>query len=306
MGHLNGCLTSPKLSELDDYFFIIQDNISDRNISKTYADRLSHLAGAILALAPKGPRTLIVRQSAIQESYFKLYMVLCELASTNSIFQNNPKIRGGDVTDTSVSDAIFPISEVCNILSLDCDHLFMNDDNLRFVNLARRLRRKIQLRGFDNYPKRPNLMYGGAQRLIGYNYLKMSKSNSNTIPLGISNAGLVSEVERLSNRRWLYKKGSEFRWSFKRGDTSILHPEDYPIFTFYKAFVDPYALPIAVVGASEQYTQPVLKQVTKYNQEVLDYFHSDDFSPERIMMRLRDDEAVASGIIKENVEWYLQ
>jgi len=306
MGHLNGCLASPKLSALDDYFFVIQDSIVDRNRSDTYFGRLTRLAGAVLALAPSGPRTYIIRQSTIQEFYSRLYFVLCELASTSLIIQKNPKIRRGDLTNITLDEAIFPVGEVCNIFSLGCDHVFMNDDNLRFVNLARRIRKKLRSRGFSSAPKRPELVTGGVPRLIGYNYQKMSKSNGNTITLGTPYSELAGEIQRLSSRSWLYKQGSAFRKAFKEGDGSIKHPEDYPIFTFHKAFVDPKALPCAIVDAAERYTPKVLKAVEGFNRKVTEYVSMDDSNLRRILKRIEDDEGAAEHLIKNNIEWYLK
>lgn len=301
-GHLNGCLSSPRLSDLSKYFFVVQDTIVDRSTSETYLTRLYRLVASVLALMPIGPRTIIVRQSSIQEHYTRLFGALTELSPTTLIVQKNPKIQGGHFQGTHLDQFIFPLGEVCNMFALGCDYVFMNDDNLRFVNLARKLRRKMNSAGFAYAPPRPELILGGSPRVYGYNYMKMSKGNRNVISLGSSPSELGAQIERLVNRTWLYKQGSKYRKALAQNDITVTHPDDFPLFSFYQAFVDPNAQVGSVVLGMEDYLPRVLKATTAHNDRVLEFLSSKTNSESNILERVVSDEVLASKIIRENLE----
>lgn len=281
---------------------MIQDEIVDRLTSESYISRLHHMVATVLALSPSGPRTLVVRQSTIQAHYARLFTILTELCPSTLIAQKNPKIRDDGIHGTRLNEFIFPVGEVCNMFSLGCEFLFMNDDNLRFVNLARKMRRRMMSNGVPFVPVRPSLILGGAPRLYGYNYMKMSKGNGNAIYLGMRQDGLRKEILRLASLNWLFKKGSRYRRAVKLGDEAVQHPEDFPIFSFYRAFVDPFAVVGGVVPGLENYIEPVISVAQMINERVLDGLTNSNHSQCEIRDRIIENERDAKAAIDRNLE----
>lgn len=237
-GHVNGCFISSECSRVVRYVFIIQDEILDRFVSSDYRKRLVRLFRSVKAIAPVGPNILIVRQTAIKPAYGEILSFLEEISPATLISDTNPKIANDDLSEASISDLVFPLNEVCNIFSLQATDVFFNDDNYRYVSLAKRLRKRVICRLPGARVVRPTLHTGRVGRIFGYNYKKMSKGNENAIRLGVSDGQVTSEVERLANRRWLGKQGVQYRIAAGKAEVNCFLPPNSPLQSFVSSFLD--------------------------------------------------------------------
>ncbi len=237
-GHLNGCFMSDECAQVDTYIFLIQDEFVDRKTSPDYDERLVRLFRSVKALAPTGPDVKIIRQTTLKPVYATLHAFLEEISPATLVADTNPKIHDNVLSGSSLSEFAFPLNEVCNLLSVNADFAFYNDDNERFVFLARRLRKKIARLDGGIRLSRPELKPGRVQRLLGYNYMKMSKSNGNAIRLGVADDAVRRDVERLGSIRWLNKQGARFRHAIRGDASGILTPENFPLQNFAFAFLE--------------------------------------------------------------------
>lgn len=237
-GHLNGCFMSSEIGRVKKYVFIVQDEFLDRSLSHDYKRRLIRLFRSVRAIAPVGPEILIVRQTAIKSDYSEMLSLLEEISPVTLISDTNPKIARNDFADLKIADLAFPLNEVCNMLSNQATDVFFNDDNDRFVNLAKRLRKKVIGRLPGARVVRPTLHTGRVGRIFGYNYMKMSKGNENAIRLGISDHEVSSQIERLASRRWLDKQGAQYRIAAQSAGVTCFLPANSPLQSFVSAFLD--------------------------------------------------------------------
>jgi hypothetical protein len=110
----------------------------------------------------------------------------------------------------------------------------MNDDNLRFVNLARLLHKKLAVDLRQRIPA-PTLLSKPCPRLLGSDGKKMAKANANDIHF-MDDEHVIAEQLRNYARRlgWRWTRGST--WAFEGNDSQQKLRPDSPLVTILLAF----------------------------------------------------------------------
>lgn len=235
LGHYLGCLSPLSAIPLADatYFFVIGDTSpAHRILDKELDSDLIAMISDLLA-SQYGERIKVVLESRIQFEAPILLNTLCEIVTFNQIYSRHPnrlRIKAGDPL-ISIGDFIFILYEIYRFLAIDANYVFMNTDNLKFVDFARQVARKFN-NMYGKSLSEPRLEHGIFPRLLGYNGQKMAKANNNCIFLAESRESLETKTHKLVMSRPVL--------SFLEGDylpqpTSFV-PDDFIPFTYLKAF----------------------------------------------------------------------
>jgi tryptophanyl-tRNA synthetase len=300
-GHLLGCFSSPEAKTLQSFIFVIQDTAADRATDISYEARLIRLVSSVEA-ALQVPNLLICRQTTMTRHYAPLLDLLSEITPMRLLEDSNPSRetwtqRTGLVT----SQAIFPLHQVSQILGLGADFVYMNDDNLRFVHLAKRLRKRVLARIPDKTIVRPELRTGPLPRLYGYNYERMSKGSGNAIYLDLEDSEIELEIQKLASRKWLIKQGAKYRISLRDSDKTTEVPENQPLLVFHSAFVakqkqtcSPTDLEPSFLSESTEFAKTMCNRI---RQSTLNITNDD----KNVMDRLNKYEHIVGDIFDDNI-----
>ena len=115
----------------------------------------------------------------IDEEYLSDYDDLIKLlrneVSLKELLKVYPKMSDFSYIDATVEDFLFPLKQAMSYYIFDADTVFLNNDNLRFVEFSAKIAKKINKSEKTNILCCQKLITGKEPRLLGYNYLKMCK-----------------------------------------------------------------------------------------------------------------------------------
>lgn len=235
LGHYLGCLSPlaafPK--EKSSYFFVIGDTSPIyRQIDQELHPDFIAMTSDLLS-TPFGDRIKVVQKSKIVFEAPVLLHTLHNLVTFQQVLARHPQraqIRTAE-TIISIGEFFFILYEILQFLALDVGYVFMNTDNLKFVDFARRVARKFN----NKYGKtlyEPSLKHGIFPRLLGYNGQKMAKSNKNCIFLAESHEALKKKTNKLIVSKTIL--------SFLGGayvpPVALTIPDDFLPFTYLRVF----------------------------------------------------------------------
>jgi len=200
LGHYLGNFSPRDIGESDnfEYYFIIENLSPPHYIHEPSKNNiLIDIVADLLALdSPYNIR--IVPLSEIIDKAPVLMESLKEIITVKQLRAIHPKrkILGKNDINISLSEMLFILNEVYYILAFDADYVFMNDDNLAFVNYARKVSHK-----FNNIHEKllsnPYLVHGLYPRLLGADGTRMSKSRGNSIPLFSDTTDLKNHANKI-------------------------------------------------------------------------------------------------------------
>lgn len=197
LGHYYGSFHGLEQYDPQNYFFVISDctDASRKSRSSGLIDMLVDLR----ALAEGLPfRVHIVRESALRDELVPIFIGSLQRCSRSELFQVHPGVAGGTRSKSTgtVDQLLFPIHQASYLIGLDCDLACYNDDNSRFVDLARRISRRFQHSGMTTGAG-PHLVSREPPRLLGSDLRRMAKGYGNTLPLSATPKMVRRFAERL-------------------------------------------------------------------------------------------------------------
>ena len=143
--------------------------------------------------------------------------------SARQLADVHPSMRRSELSTSplTLSSFLFPVDQALYTLGLRATHVFMNDDNKRFVDFTRVIAKRFNRR-YGDYLTSPTLVHGVLPRLLGTDNEKMSKSRRNCIFLADTRESLSPKVKKL------------FRYGYFPHHENL--PDTYLPFQFLKAF----------------------------------------------------------------------
>jgi len=201
LGHYLGNFATRKSAGINysmPYLFVIEDLFPSTNFK---TDKLN-----------RNSITLIedLYTSALMNNYDLKIVFLSDIVSYKSVinsllleFINVNHLRGihpkrtylrNSFDNIQLSEFMFIVFEAYYILALNAKYVFMNDDNLPFVNYSRKLARRIN-NTYGTIFTLPHLETGIYPRLKGTDGERMSKSRENEIYLNDSQESLIKKLD---------------------------------------------------------------------------------------------------------------
>lgn len=201
LGHVVGCFIKAfEVNNFDTFYFVL----SDLHSGSRQAGReglWNQVAGA-LALLPD-PRLAVVRESALRPSLQLLTEHLLSATTLNQLEDVHPDKRAIKLRQSHVlvSDFLFPVHQAAYMLGLGASAILMNDDNSRYVDLARRLARRINRAADFRLNESLYLERKPVPRLLGPDYKRMAKKAGNTLQIDADNERVSRFVGQLIHAR---------------------------------------------------------------------------------------------------------
>lgn len=228
LGHFLGCI-QPLLqnqSEIDNYIFVL--NVCNGFINK--AELLNMLSDlyAIKSTYDLNNMHVLIDEPLLQQ-YSDLFSFLQTTTSLNELLHVYPQSH-----HDSVDDFLFPIKQAMTYYIFDAEKAFLNNDNIRFVEFASRLAKKIN-KSYNLKLCCPRLETGFIPRLLGFNYEKMCKCNNNSIYFSDSASEIERKIYKLFDMKQLFKKYPDELTNFNNNKPYRL-PDNYLPFEFLEAF----------------------------------------------------------------------
>ncbi len=210
------------------------------------------------------------------------------------------KSQIADRAGMRVKDYLFPIEQVAQILAIGTTDVVMNDDNLRFVHLARRLR-KIVMRRYPRFKLvRPTLLAGDVSRLVGANGKKISKGNCNALFLATEVSEIQEYVAGFSHKKRLFACGAPFRLAYQSGNRGYELPESMPLVVLHKAFCGREAGQYKI-GNMQEIGSEVTDSLVQLFGDFAEKKKIGLRNPENLLARLEADE----DIVREQIRTVL-
>lgn len=228
LGHFLGCI-QPLLrnqSSIDNYVFVL--NVCNGFIDK--AELLNMLSDlyAIKANYDLKNMHVLVDEPFLQQ-YSNLFSFLQTTTTLNELLHIYPQSQ-----HDSIDDFLFPLKQAMTYYIFDAEKAFLNNDNIRFVEFASRLAKKVN-KCSKLELSCPKLETGFIPRLHGYNYKKMCKHNNNSIYFSDSIIDIEKKIYKLFDMKQLFKKYPDELSNFNNNKPYML-PDYYLPFEFLEAF----------------------------------------------------------------------
>jgi tryptophanyl-tRNA synthetase len=179
LGHVYGCLQDLPPGR-DTLYFVIDDTYTARVGPTAVAD----IALDALACAPTGVDVRPVRSSRLQGSLQPIVRELYRNVTWPQLRAAHPRHK--DIRDNAyvedLQDLLFPIRDAARLIGMRCDIACFNDDNVRFVDFARRSARRIRKnRGLTENLDIPHLRLRRPGRLLSFDGQKMARDKKNAL-----------------------------------------------------------------------------------------------------------------------------
>lgn len=236
-GHYLGCLHPKKLSLVSKNFFVIQDQ--DTNLLGGVAPPRSTLRLLLSQLYSFQTACQIIPclQSKIFPAYAELYDFARRAITVRTLETVHPKkdeLKTGRVSAAQepaneleelkpsvalpLRNYMFPVDQAVQFLAFAPKFILMNDDNLRFVHLARLLHKRLAPGVRDKLPS-PELVSEPCPRLLASDGQKMSKANTNCIFFTDEARAIEEQIKNYARRLgWRWTKESV--WKFEGGNAT--------------------------------------------------------------------------------------
>ncbi|WP_209599745.1 hypothetical protein [Ruegeria sp. HKCCSA071] len=298
IGHYHGCFGAQKLrSGFNKYFFVVQDSSSQVGDGHKETESLLSILAELYAL-DLGTTITVFRQSQVFPEYSRLFDSLLDSATCSLLEDTHPnKSHIANRAGMRVKDYLFPIEQVAQILATGATDVVMNDDNLRFVHLARRLRKTVMHRYPGFRLVRPTLLASDVPRLIGANGKKISKGNRNALFLEAKASEIQEYVAGFSHKKRLFACGAPFRLAYQSGDQDHELPELMPLVVLHKAFCDQGTAQYRI-GDMHEIASEVTQSLIKLFSDFSEKKRMGLAEPESLLARLEDDEVVVRDQIR--------
>jgi len=235
LGHFLGCFQHycQNAQDGDKLFFIISNKYYDHN-----EELLKSILLDILSIknAFNIDNLYVITDDALlgeHYSFLKFIFTKAKLCNLLTHLPNNKKLF--ENKNNSVDDFIFPIEQAATFYLFDADYAAYNIDNLRYVDYANILGKKLNATFNTKLIKPIKLITGRVNKLDGYNYLKMSRGNQNAIYINSSEAELMNMVKKLFNFKDFFNKFPEEYEKFKKTQTYFF-PKDFVPIKYFEAF----------------------------------------------------------------------
>ena len=235
LGHFLGCFQyySQKATDDDKFFFIISNKYSDHN-DKLLMDMLLDILSIKNTLNINN--LYVIMDNALLGEHYSFLKYLFTKARLCNLIKHLPNSkRLLENKNNNVDDFIFPIEQAAVFYLFNADYAAYNIDNLRYVNYANILGKKLNSIFNINLIKPIKLVTGKINKLDGYNYLKMSKSNQNAIYINSSEMELMNIVKKLFSFKEFFKKYPEEYEKFKKAQTYFF-PKCFVPIKYFEAF----------------------------------------------------------------------
>lgn len=234
LGHFLGCIQPLITSKekIENYIFVL--NSCDKILNKnTLVEMLLDLY-AIRNRYGLSNFHVIIDEEYLTE-YDDLLKLLRNEVSLKELLKVYPRISDCSYIDATVEDFLFPLKQAMSYYIFDADTVFLNNDNLRFVEFSAKIAKKINKSEKANILCCPKLITGKEPRLLGYNYLKMCKKNNNSIFLSDDVNVLKKKIYKLFDMAQLFEKYPDELVNFKENIPYML-PKSFLPFQYISSF----------------------------------------------------------------------
>lgn len=184
LGHYYGCFHKLPPAQGSVLVFIIND-ILGQDASRTREATQAIVEDVMTIAALLNRPVSVCRESAIRDILSPLVTDLCSVSSYRLMAEAHPHVRSlhaGRFSGT-VSHFLFPITQAAYTLGLATDIACFNDDNARFVALARKLARRVNAKYSRRLRTSTRLLERSPGRLLGWDGRRMAKDYANTLSL---------------------------------------------------------------------------------------------------------------------------
>ena len=241
LGHYLGCFHPQKLRHVSQVFFVIQDQETNQLAGISPEKRSLLLLLSQLYNLPVEIEIIPCLQTAVFPAYAPLYDFARAATTLRTLETAHPKKTNlRQATALALRNYLFPIDQAVQFLAFGAKFVLMNDDNVRFFHLARRLHKKLVNHPRQPIPK-PMLLLKPCPRLIGSDGKKMAKAQANCIFFMDDDRTVVEQIKNYARRLgWRWTKDSV--WTFEAAsDRSQKLAPDSPLMSISTAFGDPLA-----------------------------------------------------------------
>lgn len=239
-GHYFGCfMPLDQIPSEEQLVFIVKDNAPAlASMDSGLKQHIEAIAADALSCAESG-RIVVCGFSNILRAAPLLYNLLLDKVTVNALFSYHFKKAELRKPESSVTMkyALFPIEEAFQMFSVGCRVLVCNDDNARFVMLARDLARKIRSPDGEAVLNSPVLLSnprGG--RLLGYDYRRMAKVNGNTLGLSATEGEVGAYVDALLSLGHYFDAYPDELVKFRENKHGYVVPDNYLAFLWLRTF----------------------------------------------------------------------
>lgn len=236
LGHYLGCIQPLLMNreKIENYIFVL--NECGHSIE---TDDLHSMLFDLYAIknAYQLNNLHVMLDSDLLADYQFLLNWLERETKLNNLLSVYPKSSNSSYNGVSVDDFLFPIKQSISYFAFNAEKVFLNDDNIRFVEFAAKLAVKINQKNDELHLLIPKLVNGKIPRLLGYNYEKMSKHNENAIFLSDNKKILEEKIYKLFDMRQLFGKYPKELESFKTSKPYLL-PDYFLPYQYIEAFSD--------------------------------------------------------------------
>ena len=167
--------------------FVITDCHSGRRFS--LGEGVSSMAADVLAVSEiYGIDIWIVRESRLRPMMAPLVTAMIEVLTFKELVGAHPSksaIREG-VDGVTLGDVMFPIFQAALMVGLGVETAVFNDDNAAYVNLSRKLAKRVRSRLGMETGSGPKLVARTPGRLLGPDGRRVSHANGNALPIRAS------------------------------------------------------------------------------------------------------------------------
>lgn len=198
LGHVYGCFAGiPAGTSL---FFVVSDVLGNSEADLEYT--LSIVRDATAVARHSGIEVVVARESMLRAITGSLAERLVKHLSYRELAETHPPKRnvktGG--FQGSMTDFLFPLYQAAYLLGLGTTVACYNDDNSRFVDLARKLARRSNRTHGTRFVESTRLINRHPSRLSGWDGQRMAKGNENSLPLTATPEQVSRFCERLVGR----------------------------------------------------------------------------------------------------------
>ena len=198
LGHVYGCFANIPVNS--NVSFVISDVLGSQVVNKEIS---LGVASDVVAISKHmGFSVGLARESAIRELTGILAENLVRFVSFREIAEVHPPKAAVKTLgySGSLNDFLFPIYQAAYLLALQAETACYNDDNSRFVDLARRLARRINASKGTLFIQSLELIHRTPTRLLGWDGRRMSKGNRNYLSVAASDREILRFSQRLVGR----------------------------------------------------------------------------------------------------------
>lgn len=197
LGHLHGsvCFAS-SLRFSDTVFWVLSDIHSGSDYSQQRAT--FKMAAEILAAANSHDlKILPVRESALRRAVAPLYIDLLPEITRRRLDDVYPSASPEIPNNLKLIEYLFPVGQVAYTLGLGAHLALYNDDNRRFVDLARLLAKRVNRAHGSTLHTCVRLPVRQYPRLLGRDGRRMANANGNVLRVRASSPQIRNFVRRL-------------------------------------------------------------------------------------------------------------